>query len=333
MVPTLRGPVVAINGTRVVDMPAIPEGAWVLRGDRGLTFSKTLPPGNKIVAGQWWAGRLFRPAAGLARRRRGGSARAQDRRPADGGRARPADRGADRLVAADRLALAGLQFRDHLCAGDAGKSALTPSWRRSLRPRANRSQQVERALTTELPMVSAIRVREVIDQLSAILVALDRAVRIATGFAILVGVVVLAGSVVATRRSRQRDSVLLKLVGATRREVLTVQLIEFAVLSSAVAAAAFAAGIAGAWAHRPLHVRPVVSARLGDARHPACWRPLRSRFRPPSSPRSLPCPRDRQPPFARFRLTAPKYHPMQLAGISLVQVDRKEGHQWLHIRP
>ena len=115
-------------------------------------------------------------------------------------------------------------------------------------PEGQSVAQVERALTTELPMVSAIRVREVVDQLSAILVALDRAVRIATGFAILVGVVVLAGSVVATRRSRQRDSVLLKLVGATRREVLTVQLIEFAVLSSAVAAAAFAAGIAGAWA-------------------------------------------------------------------------------------
>ena len=124
---------------------------------------------------------------------------------------------------------------------------------------------VERALTTQLPMVSAIRVREVIDQLSAILVALDRAVRIATGFAILVGVVVLAGSVVATRRSRQRDSVLLKLVGATRREVLTVQLIEFAVLSSAVAVAAFAAGIAWRVGHRPdtfdLRLRP----RLADA--------------------------------------------------------------------
>ena len=130
-------------------------------------------------------------------------------------------------------------------------------------PEGQSVQQVERALTAELPMVSAIRVREVIDQLSAILVALDRAVRIATGFAILVGVVVLAGSVVATRRSRQRDSVLLKLVGATRREVLTVQLIEFAVLSSAVAAAAFAAGIAGAWAHRPLHVRPGLSRPIG----------------------------------------------------------------------
>ena len=32
----------------------IPEGAWILRGDRGLTFARELPPANRIVAGQWW---------------------------------------------------------------------------------------------------------------------------------------------------------------------------------------------------------------------------------------------------------------------------------------
>jgi len=247
MVPTLRGPVVAINGTRVVDMPAIPEGAWVLRGDRGLTFSKTLPPGNKVVAGRWW----------------------------------PEDYAGPPLVSldADAAEALGLKIGDRLTVAVLGRpieariaSLRQIDWRSlgfnfaiifapgtleqapytllaTIAPPEGQSiQRVERALTAELPMVSAIRVREVIDQLSTILVALDRAVRIATGFAILVGVVVLAGSVVATRRSRQRDSVLLKLVGATRREVLTVQLIEFAVLSSAVAAAAFAAGAAGAWA-------------------------------------------------------------------------------------
>jgi hypothetical protein len=35
-------------------MRDIPEGAWVLRGDRGLTFSAVLPEGNRIVAGRWW---------------------------------------------------------------------------------------------------------------------------------------------------------------------------------------------------------------------------------------------------------------------------------------
>ena len=247
MVPTLRGPVVAINGTRVVDMPAIPEGAWVLRGDRGLTFSKTLPPGNTIVAGRWWPEDYAGPplvsldadaaeALGL---------KVGDRLTV-AVLGRPIEARIASLRQIDWRSL-GFNFAIIFAPGTLEKAPYTLL--ATIAPPEGQSvHRVERALTTELPMVSAIRVREVIDQLSAILVALDRAVRIATGFAILVGVVVLAGSVVATRRSRQRDSVLLKLVGATRAEVLTVQLIEFAVLSSAVAAAAFAAGVGGAWA-------------------------------------------------------------------------------------
>ena len=36
-------------------MENIPEGAWILRGDRGLTFLAELPEGNNVVSGEWWA--------------------------------------------------------------------------------------------------------------------------------------------------------------------------------------------------------------------------------------------------------------------------------------
>ena len=65
-------------------------------------------------------------------------------------------------------------------------------------------------------MVSAIRVSDIVAQVKTLLESIDGAVRIATGFAILMGMIVLAGSVVATRRQRARDIVLLRLVGATR---------------------------------------------------------------------------------------------------------------------
>ena len=106
----------------------------------------------------------------------------------------------------------------------------------------------ERKLAADLPMVSAIRVSDIVAQVKSLLESIDGAVRIATGFAILMGMIVLAGSVVATRRQRARDIVLLRLVGATRGEVARSQLIEFALLSSAVALTAFAAGpIAHGW--------------------------------------------------------------------------------------
>ncbi|MDO9489233.1 MAG: FtsX-like permease family protein, partial [Sphingomonadaceae bacterium] len=54
LVPSLRGPVVAVNGTRVSEMKDIPDGAWILRGDRGLTYSDVIPESNRVVAGSWW---------------------------------------------------------------------------------------------------------------------------------------------------------------------------------------------------------------------------------------------------------------------------------------
>jgi putative ABC transport system permease protein len=92
-------------------------------------------------------------------------------------------------------------------------------------------------------MVSAIRVSDVVAEVKTLLESIDGAVRIATGFAILMGMIVLAGSVVATRRQRSREIVLLRLVGATRGEVARSQLVEFLGLSSAVSLAAFLAGI------------------------------------------------------------------------------------------
>ena len=97
-------------------------------------------------------------------------------------------------------------------------------------------------------MVSAIRIADVVAQAKALLESIDGAVRIATAFAILMGMVVLAGSVVATRAERRRDIVLLRLVGATRGQVARSQLIEFALLSGAVALAALGAGTLAAWA-------------------------------------------------------------------------------------
>jgi putative ABC transport system permease protein len=104
----------------------------------------------------------------------------------------------------------------------------------------------ERTLTSELPMVSAIRVSDVVAQVKSLLESIDGAVRIATAFAIAMGMIVLAGSVVATRRQRARDIVLLRLVGATRGEVARSQLVEFAALSAAVALVALGAGVLAA---------------------------------------------------------------------------------------
>src|SRR3546814_13296845 len=55
MIPALRGSITEFAGQRVDELAELPEGAWVLRGDRGLTYSPALPNGSELVGGAWWA--------------------------------------------------------------------------------------------------------------------------------------------------------------------------------------------------------------------------------------------------------------------------------------
>jgi len=247
LVPSLRGPVTALNGVPVAQMKAIPEGAWILRGDRGLTFARDLPPANTIVAGQWWSADYRGPplvsidvdaatALGL---------KVGDRltvavlgRPIEA-----------RIASLRRIDWRSLGFNFAIIFSPGALDSAPYTLMASVAPGAGvATTRFERRLAADLPMVSAVRVAEVVEQAKTLLSSIDGAVRIATAFAILMGMIVLAGSVVATRAERRRDIVLLRLVGATRGQVARSQLIEFSLLSGAVAAAALGAGSLAAWA-------------------------------------------------------------------------------------
>ena len=247
MVPSLRGPVTAVNGTRVTELKAIPEGAWILRGDRGLTFAAALPPANRIVAGKWWPEDYRGPplvsidvdAATALRLKIGDTLTI-------GVLGRPIEA---RIASLRQIDWRSLGFNFAIIFAPGTLEAAPYSLMATVAPGAGRSTAAyEQQLTAALPMVSAVRVAEVVEQAKALLGSIDGAVRIATWFAIAMGMIVLAGSVVATRRERRRDIVLLRLVGATRGEVARSQLVEFALLSVAVALVAFGAGVAASWA-------------------------------------------------------------------------------------
>ena len=53
-VPSLRARIVSVDGIPADQVHATPDTQWALRGDRGLTYARTLPPGSKLVAGDWW---------------------------------------------------------------------------------------------------------------------------------------------------------------------------------------------------------------------------------------------------------------------------------------
>lgn len=245
LVPSLRGPVIALNGVPVSSMKSIPEGAWILRRDRGLTFAADLPPANRIVAGQWWPADYRGPplvsidvdaatALGL---------KVGDRMTVSV-LGRPVEA---RIASLRQIDWRSLGFNFAIIFSPGALDAAPYTLMASVAPGAGvATASFERRLTESLPMVSAVRIADVVEQAKVLLDSIGGAVRIATLFAILMGMVVLAGSVVATRAERRRDIVLLRLVGATRGQVALSQMIEFALLSSAVALAALGAGLLAA---------------------------------------------------------------------------------------
>jgi putative ABC transport system permease protein len=73
------------------------------------------------------------------------------------------------------------------------------------------------------------------------------AVRFAAAVTVLAGIAVLIGAVAATTRARRYDSVVLKLLGASARQVLAVQALEYLLLSVLLAAVALAIGAGAGW--------------------------------------------------------------------------------------
>ncbi|NUS20226.1 MAG: ABC transporter permease, partial [Mesorhizobium sp.] len=53
-VPMLRGRIMALNGVDVDKVKIPADGAWVLRGDRGLTYDTKQPENATLTEGAWW---------------------------------------------------------------------------------------------------------------------------------------------------------------------------------------------------------------------------------------------------------------------------------------
>ncbi|ANU08509.1 ABC transporter permease [Paraurantiacibacter namhicola] len=251
IVPTLRGAILAYGPegeqTVVAELEELPEGAWALRGERGLTYSDTLPEGNSLVTGEWW----------------------------------DADHGGEPLVSVDEdlARAAGMEIGDVITYGVLGveRQARIANIRRIdwdslgfnyvlvFSPNAlsdtphNLAATIEladgdaatgpllRALVTALPASSVIEIGPVLEQARTILGQVSVAILAAASVAVLAGIAVLLGAIAAARAARLYDSVILRVLGASRRQLLTLQVAEFAFLTAILAVVALALGGVLAW--------------------------------------------------------------------------------------
>jgi putative ABC transport system permease protein len=104
-----------------------------------------------------------------------------------------------------------------------------------------------RELGREFPAVNVISVSEQLDAAAALFDRLALAVRGAAAVAALAGLLVLAGAIAAGAQARAREAATLKVLGATRAQILVAYVIEYGAVGLIAGAAGVLFGFAAAW--------------------------------------------------------------------------------------
>lgn len=245
LVPSLRGPVVAVNGVPASEIKEVPEGSYVLRGDRGLTWAAELPAGNRIVAGSWWPSDYSGPPlvsmdaeqAGLLGLKVGDSITVSVL-----GVEITAEIASLRQVDWDSLGFNFVLVYDPATLRDAPYTYMA-----TVTPPDSAIAGFTGEVSRAFPTVSVVKVKDVLGQVGTLVGQMGVAVRAAASVAILAGIAVLVGALAAQARARTYDNVILKTLGATRRQLMATAALEYAGLGLLVSAIALLLGGIAGW--------------------------------------------------------------------------------------
>ena len=107
---------------------------------------------------------------------------------------------------------------------------------------SDHSARVQRAVVAAFPNVTAIDLALVMQTVDSIFSKVAFVIQFMAAFTVLTGVIVLVGAVSTGRFQRIRETVLLRTLGATQRQLLSIQMVEYAILG--VLAAIVGCGLA-----------------------------------------------------------------------------------------
>ena len=243
-VPFLRGRIVRVNGLDPEEALVNDEHGWLIRGDRGLSYAAAAPD-NPVVDGEWWPEDYAGPPL-----------LSVDVDVIDAFDLALGDtitlNVLGREITAEvrhvrRVEWQGMQVNFALLLSPEPLRRAPHSYVATVGATPEAEVLVERALVREFPQVTTVRVREALGRVAELMGSIAAAARGVGGVTLLSGALVLAGAVAAGHRRRTYESVVLKVLGVRRRDVILVHAAEFALLGLVTGVIAAAAGTLTAW--------------------------------------------------------------------------------------
>lgn len=243
--PFFTGRILAVRGVPV-DLDKIPPGArWAYDNDVTLSALGPEPPNAGVFQGKWWPANYNGPPLV-----------AVSRDPAEGGDLKIGDMLKLSVLGVEIDAkVAAIRRVDFGSFGAGFPLVLTPNALEGATTRhvaiakasLAEEQRIVRRLGADFPEVNVISVREQLEAATDMFDRVALAVRGAAAVALMAALLVLAGAIAARAQERTREAAILKVLGASRLQVLAAYVIEYGLVGLIAGAAGVGLGYAAAW--------------------------------------------------------------------------------------
>ncbi len=241
--PMLRGIITQINGRPAEEVAG---GHWVVQGDRGITYADAQPKGTEVTQGTWWPeGYTGPPQISFAEEE-------------------ALEMGLDlgdtltinvlgRDITGEVTSFRNVSWEDAgigfvLAMNESALAGAPHSWISTVYTEEEAEAQILRDLASAYPNITAIRIRDAIDQVIELVGGISAATRYGALITLVTGFLVLIGAAAAGERARTFESAVLKTLGASRRRIMTSFALRAALVGLAAGTVALGAGILGGWA-------------------------------------------------------------------------------------
>ncbi|SNS91504.1 ABC transporter permease [Tropicimonas sediminicola] len=241
--PMLRGIITRINGQPARE--AVGDH-WVLRGDRGVTYSARPTEQTTVTAGEWWPEDYTGPnQVSFAAE----EAEEMGLQLGDAITVNILGRDIDAEITSFRevdFSTAGIGFV--MSMNPAALAGAPHSHIATIYAAPEAEAAILRDLARSYPNITAIRVRDAIDRVTEVLAGIAAAITYGAAATLVTGVIVLIGAAAAGERMRVFESAVLKTVGAARGQILGYFAIRSALLGAAAGIVAIFCGGLSGWA-------------------------------------------------------------------------------------
>ena len=242
----IRGRLSKLNRVAVENLAISSDAKWAIESDRGLTYAALPPANTKVVEGTWWtADYRGKPLVSL------------DRKLAKGMGLHIGDTLTVNVLGEEIEAeitslrdvnYISFQINFAMIFSPGAIENLPSTYIATVRINNDTNEaQLMRESTKKFPNISTVRIKDSIAQIHELSDHIAVALRLCALVSLISGTLVLASALAATLDTRIYDTVVLKVLGARRADILKMFLTEWLLLAGITSAISCVLGSAGAW--------------------------------------------------------------------------------------